>query len=82
MVIFAMVEVDNFCKKKLIGMLFKLSDGKYARFFVSKSERQTILSHWIFNDIAIVMSKKVSFDFVDPISTLGFGSGVCVQLLV
>ena len=33
-----MVKVDSFCKKKLIALLFKLFERKYARIVVSKSE--------------------------------------------
>ena len=35
---FTMVKVDNFCKNKLIAVLFKLFELKYARIVVSKSE--------------------------------------------
>ena len=58
---FAMVKVDNFCQKKLVAVYFKACDRKNARIVVSKSERQTNLSTWIFNDIVIVMSKEIVF---------------------
>ena len=38
---FAMVKVENFCRKKLIAVKFKLFVGKDARIVVSKMERKT-----------------------------------------
>ena len=61
MVNFAMVKVDNFCKIKMIAVYFKVFDRNYARIVVSKSERLTNLSIWVFNDVVIVKNKEVVF---------------------
>ena len=78
---FAMFKVDNFCNKKIVAVYFKLFDKKYARIVVSESERERIC---LFGCSMISLqqwAKRLFFDFADPISTLGFGRGICIHLL-
>ena len=58
----------------------KLYNGADARNFVSKSERWMNISNW--KGFVVVTRKKLSFDFVDPISVFGLDIGFCINLLV
>ena len=76
-----MVKVDNFCKNNLTAVQFKLFEGNMQKFlFPNRNDKRiclfgcSMISLWWW-------AKRLSFDFVDPMSTLDFGRGICMHLL-
>ena len=74
---FAVTEVDNFCQNESVTVLFKLFDGKNTSLVLFKPKRYLNLSVQLFNYILVTMTEQFVFAFVNPISNLGLGNGIC-----
>ena len=60
---FAKTQVDNFCKKELITVMFKLFDGENASLVLFKPEQYSNLSVQIFSYILVTKSEQFVFCF-------------------
>ena len=60
---FAVTQVDKFCKKELITVMFKLFDGENASLVLFKQERYSNLSVQMLSFILVTMSEQFVFCF-------------------
>ena len=63
MIDFAVTQVDDFCKKELITVMFKLFDEENASLVVFKQERYSNLSIQMLSYILVTMSEQFVFCF-------------------
>ena len=79
MVSFATVKFDDFCKYEGITVWIKLFIEKTQELlFPNRNDKKIILFSVI---LFWKWTRGLSFDFVDPISILGLGRGICKHLL-
>ena len=70
---FAVTQVDNFCKKELITVMFKLFDGKDTKLVLFKPKRYSNLSVQMLSYVLVAMTEQFVFCFGKSNLKFGFG---------